>query len=106
MREAFREVSDQLKNVKWAIDNGKRTIDKKAHMNLKNNQWPLGKDLKRMMRKKDNLKRDIGEHVLGVIASVNSISSEDFDPARQPRFKTSTSYGRSMLPLLGSCQIV
>ena len=78
MNDLFQEISHTLANTAWEGTGTKRTIINFPDSIPSN--WPMSDEIKVMLDKVDEQKRSVGQHVKGVVASINKLITPDLAP--------------------------
>ena len=77
MTELFLSVSNKLSDTKWKVTEKERSV-----INFPDSfptDWPIVNELNAMMEKIDEQNRSVGDHVKGVVASINTLLKPNFD---------------------------
>lgn len=84
MRKRFQSISKSLARVKWRKCDNKMKRRATRLLSLINDDWPLADKLRTLLREstkkeKDKKKLSVGEHIGGVVASVNELLPKSFN---------------------------
>ncbi|MGD0339988.1 MAG: HD domain-containing protein [Bacteroidota bacterium] len=74
----FVEISNTLANTAWEGEGKERQVINFPYPIPIN--WPMANELNEMIKKVDDQNRSVGDHVKGVVASINNLLRPDFSP--------------------------
>ena len=80
MNQLFIDIAEELEKVEWEGEKRGRKVNNFPDPIPQN--WPMASDLNDMMKKVDEQGRSVGEHVKGVVASINKLISSDLAPRK------------------------
>ena len=77
MKPSIIDISSTLKEVKW-IRNDFGQWQTIGFPNEIPSEWPMSHELNILLSQDDEYNRSIGNHIKGVVASINAFTSLDF----------------------------